>query len=148
MRAAKTKVQITLQSRQDDELSIHTYEGDWAVRNRSAFLVYEEVDEDRRLRTTVRWDPALQELKITRRGDVETEHHFVCGARRRGEYRVSGARLLMETETDELQVTGGADAKASLELPVTMEWKYRLWMSEESVGYFQLRLHIQEVITR
>ena len=135
-----------MESRQDDEVSVHTYTGDWAVRNRAAFLLYEEVEDDRKLRTTVRWDEELRELKITRRGDVETEHHFVQGARRRGEYRLTGSRLLMETETDHLAMATDAGAQSALELPMTIEWKYRLWMSEEPVGYFQLRLHIQEVI--
>ncbi|MFS0724739.1 DUF1934 domain-containing protein [Paenibacillus sp. 1P07SE] len=144
MQSAKTKVKMTLESRHDDELSVHTYSGDWAVRNRSAFLIYEELEEGRRLRTTVRWDDGLRELKITRRGDVETEHHYVQGARRRGEYRITGARLEMETETDYLALA--PDSESAHELPVTIEWKYRLWMSGEPVGYFQLKMHIQEVI--
>lgn len=146
MQPAKTKVRITLESRQDDEVTLHTYMGDWAVRNHSAFLLYEETEDDCKLKTTVRWDEELRELKITRRGDVETEHHFVQGARRRGEYRFTGSRLVMETETEYLAMVSDAGSQSALKLPLTIEWKYRLWMSEEPVGYFQLRLHIQEVM--
>ncbi|GGG25151.1 DUF1934 domain-containing protein [Paenibacillus abyssi] len=151
MRSAKRKVHITLESRQEDEVTMHEYVGEWVQKHRSVFLLYEESEEDGQVRTTVRWNE--EELKITRRGDVETEQTFAPGVRRPGVYRTANVAFAMETVTDGLSFYAdapGSDSDAAgdgvpFDLPLTIEWGYTLWMNEQHIGRFQIRLKIEEV---
>ncbi|XEC94870.1 DUF1934 domain-containing protein [Paenibacillus tarimensis] len=150
----KRKVRIALESRQEDEVTEHEYIGEWVNKNKSVYLQYEEDSEGEaeRTRTTVRWNG--EELKIMRRGTVQTEQTFALGKRRSGEYGTRDVRFAMETVTHSLTFSGerGSSAEqasggeeAAFRLPVTVDWSYTLWMDHQHIGRFQIRLRIQEV---
>ncbi|MBD2845592.1 DUF1934 domain-containing protein [Paenibacillus sp. IB182496] len=147
MTLTKRKVRIALESRQEDEVTRHAYAGEWVLRGRSAFLHYEEEEDGGRVRTVMRWGE--DEIKITRRGDVETEQTFVPNARRGGSYRMGGLSFPMETVTDAIafrdpQAQGEGARRDSMALPLTIEWSYSLWMEDQQIGRFEIRLDIWE----
>lgn len=145
MRRQKQLVRIRLESRQEDEQTIHEYEGEWIIKGRSSYLLYEESDEGgQSVKTTIRIGP--NELSIVRRGAVVSEQRYVEGLRQAGEYSTKGLRFRLETETEHLSVTGApAGEGPRLQLPLDIAWSYTLWMDEQHIGRFELRLYIQEV---
>jgi uncharacterized beta-barrel protein YwiB (DUF1934 family) len=133
------QVGIKLESRQDGEETVTEYTGTMFRKPNAVYLRYEETDEDGSgSSVTVRFGGG--ELKITRRGEVDSEQSFSLGMRKSGSYQSQIMRLSLETETDHLQITEGESGG----LPVTLEWRYELWINEEWTGRFDLRLHIQE----
>ncbi|RXZ79999.1 DUF1934 domain-containing protein [Paenibacillaceae bacterium] len=139
MRSDRRKVRITLESVQDSEVTVHHYEGFLIKKERYVYLQYDETEAGAAtVNTTVRWN--RQELKIIRRGDVDSEQTFIPGLRQKGEYRTPEMRFALETVTDELIIEGDSIDN----MPLLIQWSYTLWMESQHVGRFQIRLQVQE----
>ncbi|MFC4778978.1 DUF1934 domain-containing protein [Paenibacillus sp. GCM10023252] len=152
--ADRSKVQITLESIQDDgEPQVSRYTGDWFRKELSMYVRYEEQVEAeggaaQSIRTVIRMRE--DELTLTRRGLVNSEQLFVPGVRMPGSYRSPYTAFQLHTVTRELRyrtssngvLVQGADV-AALEPSYIVEWKYDLIVNEELSGRFHIRLHIQ-----
>jgi uncharacterized beta-barrel protein YwiB (DUF1934 family) len=135
----QVRVGIRLESSQEEETTITEYKGTLYRKPHAVFLRYEETGEDgSRSAVTVRFDGGV--LRIVRRGEVDSEQSYAVGKRLAGSYKSPYMKLGLETDTDHLQMTGGDRGG----LPVTLEWRYGLWVNEEWMGRFDLRLYIQE----
>ncbi|WP_028560251.1 DUF1934 domain-containing protein [Paenibacillus pinihumi] len=145
MKSNKRKVRIRLESRQEDEVTVHEYEGEWIPKFRSAYVLYEEREEGQDpVRTTVRIGKG--ELVISRRGHIRSEQRFVEGLRQPGEYSTPDIQFHLETVTEQLTLLqGDSGQQGAPELPADVAWSYTLWMNGQHIGRFQLRLQIQEV---
>ncbi|MBJ6360677.1 DUF1934 domain-containing protein [Paenibacillus sp. GCM10012307] len=145
MNKKKRKVRIRLESRQEDEVTVHDYEGEWIPKPRSAYVLYEEREEGQDpVRTTVRIGRG--ELTISRRGHIRSEQRFIEGLRQPGAYSTPGIQFKLETVTEQLTVLQGDHGEQGApELPLDIAWSYTLWMNGQHIGRFQLRLQIQEV---
>ncbi|PZD96461.1 DUF1934 domain-containing protein [Paenibacillus sambharensis] len=136
-------VRIVLESSQEGAApSMTRHTGLLYNKPKSIFIRYDEQEqqggESAAVGTTIRWDG--QELKLIRRGAVESEQSFVAGRRTGGIYRSALAEFRLETETTYLTVVTPQEAL----LPIAMEWHYQLWLSGEHAGQFQIRLTLQE----
>ncbi|CAM4468550.1 DUF1934 domain-containing protein [Paenibacillus tarimensis] len=135
-------VRIVLESSQEGASpTITRHTGLLYNKPKSIFIRYDEQEqggEGATVGTTIRWDG--QELKLIRRGAVESEQSFVAGRRTGGAYRSDLADFRIETETTYLTVAAPPEAL----LPITMEWRYELWLSGEHAGQFQIRLTLRE----
>lgn len=144
MARQKQLVRVRLESRQEDERTVHEYDGEWVIKERSGYLLYEEHDEGGHpVKTTIRVRP--DELSIVRRGAVVSEQRYIKGLRQAGEYSTKGLRFRLETVTDLLTITSAKAADSGLlPLPLDISWSYTLWMDEQHIGRFELRLYIEE----
>ncbi|MBB3114658.1 uncharacterized beta-barrel protein YwiB (DUF1934 family) [Paenibacillus phyllosphaerae] len=142
----KARVRITLESDIDGTKERNYFTGDWYRKDSTIFIRYEEDDETYgNVRTLVRWREG--ELKVKRQGGVEAEQMFVAGRRLNGSYTSAHARFPLETETSLLWMQSGDFTDRGMveevprpTLPMMLEWRYVLWIGEESVGQFKLRL--------
>ncbi|MOA06070.1 hypothetical protein D3C78_1256910 [compost metagenome] len=143
------KVRIALESVQDGDTIVHSYEGEWFRKERSIYVRYSELavpgdPESGEVRTLVRYRPG--ELSIVRRGAIESEQLFMPGLRRDGYYRSPLTTFPLETEATQLELHAAEeDAGDGLpsRLPFTLEWQYVLHVSDQMSGRFHIRLHIQ-----
>lgn len=145
--SSKAFVRITLDSTADGEKLSRTLDGEWYYRNNGIYVKYEEEDEGNRVRTLVSWKNGV--LKVTRRGDAESEQSFALGDRLPGYYANGQVRLNLDSETTLLRVVSdtipGADERALPQpaLPLVLEWHYNLWSEDEPAGRFIVRLHAE-----
>ncbi len=142
---AKASVRITLDSTANGEKLSRTLNGEWYYRNNGIYVRYEEEEEGRVVRTLVSWKDGV--LKVTRRGDAESEQTFAPGARLPGYYANAQVRLNLDTETTLLRVvsemTAGETERPAL--PLVLEWHYKLWSADEHAGDFVVRLHAERI---
>ncbi|NBD27043.1 DUF1934 domain-containing protein [Paenibacillus glycinis] len=144
----KAKVNIMLESNIDGELQQNRLGGEWYRKGSTFFLRYEETEEGSEVRTVVRWRDG--ELSVTRRGDVESQQTFVAGARRSGQYASRHASFALETETSFLWVQFGdllkpdpSEDRLLPNLPLLLEWHYKLLVDDEQIGDFVIRLRAE-----
>ncbi|MBO7748701.1 DUF1934 domain-containing protein [Paenibacillus sp. MWE-103] len=144
----KAAVIITLESVIDGEKQVSVMDGEWYRKGGTFFLRYEETEAESAVRTVVRWRDG--ELSVTRRGDVESQQTFAAGVRRSGEYASRHASFALETETSLLwaQFGGLMDADPDGErllpnLPLLLEWHYKLLVDGGQIGDFVIRLRAE-----
>ncbi|MFC5529076.1 DUF1934 domain-containing protein [Cohnella yongneupensis] len=145
--SSKASVRIMLDSTADGEKLSRTMNGEWYYRNNGIYVKYTEVDEGNSVRTLVSWKDGA--LKVTRRGDAESEQTFALGSRLPGYYSNGQVRLNLDTETTLLRVVAdtlpGMDEASDPQpaLPLLLEWHYTLWSAEEPAGTFIVRLYAE-----
>lgn len=140
----KRKANITLETRQGEEVVASSYTGDWYKKGHADYVSYLEPSGDggpAPIRALAKWNG--EELKITRRGGTESEHLFAAGRRCRGHYSSAQTQFALETVTQQL-VARERQREGRPEL--TLEWSYELWVEDYMAGLLELRLHIQEAI--
>ena len=152
-RAASIRVAVELETRhQGGKPDVRRYAGLLYRKPRGHYLVYEEAAADgtetadgERTKATIRWDG--EELKLMRRGAVESEQTFAAGRVTTGSYRLPQGAFELETRTHELRLESGA-ASAAAEWPrpvkATASWRYDLKLGGEAAGNFEIRLTIWE----
>ncbi|MGU3473610.1 DUF1934 domain-containing protein [Paenibacillus sp. D51F] len=136
----RVAVLIAIRSSQDGETAPPvTHKGEFFAKGKSRYIRYEERDElHGAVRTLIRWSG--DEIRLTRRGGVESEQTFAAGSNREGSYASGHLAFRMTVETEALSAEGAAGGL----LPLTLAWTYRLRIEDQLSGRFQLRLHIQE----
>lgn len=143
--SSKASVRIALDSTANGEKLSRELDGEWYYRNNGIYVRYTEEDEGNTVRTLVSWKDGT--LKVTRRGDAESEQTFALGDRLPGYYANAQVRLNLDTETTLLRVVsdmeagGSEDAPNRPTLPLLLEWHYKLWSADEHAGDFIVRLH-------
>ena len=143
-------VAVELETRhQGGEPEIRRYAGLLYPKPRGSYLVYEEAaDAGVQTRTTVRFGDG--ELKLVRRGAVESEQAFAARRVTQGWDRLPNRNIALETPTAALRVDTGASDEQGMAaewprpLNVTAEWQYDLKLGGEPAGNFEIRLHIRE----
>lgn len=135
----KRRVLIALESAQDGGArTVQTFRGEFYPKDKSVYVRYVEQDElHGPVRTLLRYSG--DELRLTRRGGVESEQVFAPGSRRTGSYKSPHLSFSLETGTTELTAEQGEGG-----LPLTLRWSYTLHIGDRESGRFQLRLHIRE----
>lgn len=134
---SNTPVQIELTSSVDGEVVRHRYDGDLYRKGQAVYVRYIEHDETgTETRTLLKLTE--QEIKLTRRGQVESEQSFALQERRRGYYQTSMGRLPLVTETLAMEVVLGAESCSAV-------WSYSLHIADEPAGLFKLKIMIREV---
>lgn len=132
----KRAVRIRIESKTGAEHQVHTAEGELYRKNDAYYLRYPEPDPAwGRTTVTVRWDDGG--IKVTRRGDVESDLTFRSGTRTFGTYALPQGRLELECYTNgiERRLTDGLG---------TMSWSYDLYTDGTHAGRIRLRLAIEE----
>ncbi len=144
------RVNIKLTSVQDGQTQTHKYSGEWFRKERSVYIRYSESvdtgpETKGEVRTLIRYRP--DELSITRRGAVQSDQTFIQGVRQSGQYQSAFTSFRLETATSLLKLTSSAKQDQTLlpvELPFSLEWKYKLYAEDQLSGQFHIKLHIQE----
>jgi uncharacterized beta-barrel protein YwiB (DUF1934 family) len=145
-------VSVELETRHQGGMpDIRRYAGLLYPKPRGQYLVYEEeAGSDagaEQTRTTVRLDG--EELKLVRRGAVESEQTFAAGRVTLGSYRLPHGTFELETHTHALRVDSGApgmETEWPRPLNVTAAWRYDLKLGGEPAGEFEIRLSIWEEV--
>lgn len=132
----KRKVRILLSSMSEGQQTVQEFEGDIYVKRGQFFIRYEE-DEQEMERTTTTVKINIDQLKIIRHGQVESEQPFRIGQWMSGFYRMGQARFLIRTFTHSVQNELNEQGIG------TVKWEYDLEMMDEPVG----RLAIQLTVT-
>lgn len=117
---------------------MHTTEaqGELYARNGSYYLRYTEPDQDfGRTTATVKWDE--RQVKVIRRGGVESELTFVAGERTAGAFALPQGRVRLEV------VTLGVERDMNEGLG-TLAWSYDMYTDGDYAGRMRLRLVIEE----
>lgn len=132
-----TPVEIELTSSVDGEVVRHRYGGDLYRKGQAFYVRYIEQDESGgETRTLVKLSE--QEIKITRRGQIESDQSFSLQERRRGYYQTVMGRLPLVTDTLSMDVRLGEDSCSAV-------WSYSLHIADEPAGLFKLKIMIREV---
>lgn len=134
------QVQLTLQSDQDGEQSTTQFIGQAFQKGSSLYIRYTESADtlQQEVRTVVKIDD--HEVKIMRRGAVESDQTFRQEERLPGSYRSPFATFTLLTHTRQLtQVLDGHLGRVN--------WEYELYVHEELTGTFKISLHIQALDT-
>jgi uncharacterized beta-barrel protein YwiB (DUF1934 family) len=139
----KVPVRIQLESDSDGEKLSQQLTGEWYAKGRAVYLRYEESEDSRTVRTLLMWKDG--QLRLTRKGDVESEQTFSAGGKFEGFYRAETVRFELETVTSLLRIVASGEEGEEGEpptpaLPMLFEWHYELWTGGEKAGLFKVRL--------
>jgi uncharacterized beta-barrel protein YwiB (DUF1934 family) len=142
-------VALTLESRQDGDLSVSHHRGVLYRKPGAFYIQYEENGPDgeadaARGRTSVTLKADGGGLRMVRQGATEGTMTFAPGRKASGSLLTSVGRFRLDTETSRLHIEPDGRAKAEAPLPWRMEWAYRLWINEQYAGRFVLKLRIEE----
>lgn len=153
--ADKLPVLITIDSRQDDERVTQRVEGELYRKGSYFYIRYIETEPQpervkRRSdssadasRTQVTLKVSENLIKLTRRGQVESEQSFSLGARQNGYYRSSAIRFLLTTVTSKLSWDEPWPFEGPLQFDeLRIAWSYQLYIEERCTGKFNIRLRI------
>jgi len=143
----KRQVRIRLESVQSigdsgDDTTVHEAKGDLYFKSGTCYLRYNDPgDESGQTMVTIRIDPG--ELKVIRRGTVESEQAFVPNREVIGHYRSPLAKFRMTslTKTMEVWLSGPADSDRA---GGAVSWIYDLYVGDELVGRFHNKLEFKE----
>jgi len=130
-------VRIELRSIWDGEQTEHRYIGELYHKGAAIYVRYSELDDEGAGETRTLVKLTEQEIKVTRRGQVESEQLYVLHEQRRGFYRTDLGTLPVVTHTSELSLQ-------RMDGVYTAAWTYSLHIAEESAGNFNLKLTIRE----
>src|SRR5690554_765224 len=112
------KVSIKMVSEWEKESTVQLAEGTLYERSGSWFLRYEEPDQDQGVITaTIKF--TLNQIKLMRRGAVESDMTFEWGVTHQGFYTTSLVHMELQTVTTEI-VVDVTDGKG------TLNWSYLL----------------------
>lgn len=131
----KADVTLTIQSRSAGQEMKQTVPAVRYWKEGRLFLHYSETDAEMgRTTTLIRATP--EEIRILRRGDVQSEQVFRLGQKSTGYYETPFGRMELETQTHKLstdlqEVTG------------TLSWVYDLNVSGSHAGTFALTLEFR-----
>lgn len=149
----KRQVRLRIISEQDHETTEHHADAVLYRKPGAIYLRYNEPEGSMGgpVTTTVKADSA--DLKLIRRGAVESEQLFAAGRTLAGYYRSPHIDFPMKTYTYSLDIhwshLDGGKADGGVErLPLsgTIRWKYDLYANDEYIGQFAIVLDIQEEI--
>lgn len=134
------QVQLTLQSDQDGEQSTTQFIGQAFQKGSSLYIRYTESADplQQEVRTVVKIDD--HEVKIMRRGGVESDQTFRQEEQLPGSYRSPFMTFALSTHTT--QLTQELDGHLG-----RVNWEYELYVHEELTGTFKISLHIQALDT-
>lgn len=141
----KQQIWIKLESAQEDETVSQQMSGEWYVKGKAFYITYEEQSEAGAVRHLLRYEP--NELKVFRRGAVESEQVFRLHEQRRGYYDNRLIKLEVEAYTHQLAIKDQHDGVVlglPSRLPFSLYWDYELFVGEQSTGRFKLRLVLRE----
>ncbi|MBG9732778.1 MULTISPECIES: DUF1934 domain-containing protein [Paenibacillus] len=153
--ADRLPVLITIDSRQDDERVTQQVEGELFRKGSNFYIRYIEAEPQpervkRRSdssidasRTQVTLKVSENLIKLTRRGQVESEQSFALGARQNGYYRSSAIRFPLTTVTSKLSWDEPWPFEGPLQFDeLRIAWSYQLYIEERCTGKFNIRLRI------
>jgi len=143
----KRQVRIRLESVQSSgeavsESTVHEAKGDLYYKSGTCYLRYNDPgDESGQTMVTIRISPG--ELKVIRRGTVESEQAFVPNREIIGHYRSPLAKFRMTSLTNVMEVwlSGAADSEHAAG---AVSWIYDLYVGDELVGRFHNKLEFKE----
>jgi uncharacterized beta-barrel protein YwiB (DUF1934 family) len=123
---------LCIESRSDGQTVTQNIQADMYVKGNAYFIRYLETEGGiGRISATVRIQQ--DEIRILRRGDMESEMMFVAGMNKHGWYALPQGRIELETRTSEIIVQwSDAGGHAS--------WSYELMVDGQSSGFFELKL--------
>ena len=134
--AHRISVRIKLVSTWDDERIEQDYRGELYRRGSAIYVRYTEQDEQGgKTRTVVKLSE--REIKIMRRGEIESEQTFVLHHKRKGHHRTPAGTLPIVTDTRSMRLEQQNGRW-------TAAWSYILYVADEPAGNFNLKLNIQE----
>ncbi|UHA75245.1 DUF1934 domain-containing protein [Paenibacillus sp. 481] len=163
----KLQVYITVRSRQDEEQVVQRIVGDLYRKGDSFFLRYvepapeqegvkrrrgsksetasQQTSDDSTTGTTqVTMKISKDQMKLIRRGHVESEQTFDMKQRQTGFYRSPVMRFLMTTETTKLDLGAAWPFEGPLQFEqLELEWAYRLYIEDQCTGQFDLLLRLR-----
>lgn len=153
--ADRLPVLITIDSRQDDERVTEHVRGDLYRKGSHFYIRYTETQSQpervkRRSdsaedasRTQVILKVSENQVKLTRRGQVEAEQTFALGARQNGYYRSSAIRFPLTTATSKLSWDKPWPFEGPLQFDeLRIAWSYQLYIEERCTGKFNIQLRI------
>src|SRR5690606_18085426 len=141
----KQNIIATFRSWQGEETTLLQYDGELFMKDKSFFIRYTEQTEEGEIRHLLRYQ--LDELLVTRKGQVQSEQIYRVGEPRSGYYSNQMISLEVSAHTRRLQLL---DTESNVmntlptQLPFSLEWDYELFVNEQSSGRFTIRLEIQE----
>ncbi|MGM9968259.1 MAG: DUF1934 domain-containing protein [Rummeliibacillus sp.] len=112
-------------------------EGKIMQKNDQIYLQYEEIQEDQRMNTTLRF--GQEDAIIMRNGDVKMRMPFVLGQVRRGHYNSEYGQLPIVTKTKEMKFEPSETIQNG-----RFYLQYELIIGEQSVGDYCLELNYTE----
>jgi len=143
----KQSVHIQFESVQDNETLKQQLLGEWYVKGKAIYITYEEQTEMGVVRNILRYD--AKELKIMRRGALNSEQIHRAHERLRGYYDNSYIKLETEAYTHKLVIKdqhNGVIVGLPSRLPFSLHWEYDLYSGDQSIGRFKLCLFLKEDI--
>lgn len=132
----KKSVRVDLRSESEDGPIRQSMRGelyDWGDR---FYVRYQEKDPAMgQTETTVKCEPG--QIKVIRRGDVESVQTFQLRRKLRGTYRTDQGGFLLENETHSMQIHKQNNAGF-------IAWRYDLFVAGQFAGTFAIKLEFVE----
>lgn len=141
----KTSIKLTLVSKQEAEALTQSFMGELYLKGNSIFIKYAEHIEGQEIRHLIRYSP--NELKLTRRGLVESEQVYRLHEQTGGYYDNHMVHIKMETVTKQLTATDKEKRiiiGVPTALPFHLNFDYDLFVDGQPAGQFEIRLTIEE----
>ena len=134
----KRAVRIRIESRQEENVNVQQARGHLYLNGGVYYLRYAEPeDELGAVMTTVRWDG--EQIRIVRRGSVDSEMTFRAGQRTFGTYALPQGRAMLECRTERIDARIGGGFG-------TIAWSYDLYIDGMHAGQLGLKLVIEEEV--
>lgn len=141
----KQHVWIEFESTQDNEKVSQQMTGEWYIKGKAFYITYEEQTEAGTIRHLLRYEP--EELKVMRKGALESEQIYRMHERRQGYYDNRIVKLELQAYTHQLSIRDQYDQVVlglPSRLPFSLIWEYDLFVGEQATGRFKLRLLLKE----
>lgn len=133
----KRKVRILLSSTSEGQQNRQEFDGEVYVKKGVFFIRYEEDEREMGLTTTT-VKINIDQLKIIRHGQVESEQSFRTGQWMSGFYRMDQGRLRMQAFTHSMQNELNEHGLG------TVKWEYDLEMMDDPVGRLAIQLSVTD----
>ncbi|MBN3524428.1 DUF1934 domain-containing protein [Paenibacillus apiarius] len=151
--ANKRKVHIVIDSRQDDERVTQEVNGELYRKGEHFYVRYTEPvnhpdgkkdsDIGASSPTQVMIKISKRQIKLTRRGQVESEQTFSHREQRGGYYRSEALRFPMTTYTSLMEWNEPWPFDGPLQFDqLTLTWAYQLYIEEQCTGQFEIKLNV------
>ncbi len=138
----KRQVIVHIQSASKEQSLNQIADGEMIERGKHLYIRYPEQDPNMgQTMTTVKVDVSYQvdkpSIKVLRHGDIQSEQTFDLNQRWAGFYVSPHLRMELVTQTHDINI----ELEDGLG---TIHWSYDLYVGEQNMGTYQLKLEIQE----
>lgn len=132
----KTPIHIAIESKSNGQVITQSSQGELYQAEDQVIVRYRESEQSMgNTMTTVKCKSGI--IKVIRHGDVESDQTFEQGKRIAGSYQTGQGRFALESQTHQISV-------ALEQLPGSIHWNYDLYISEQIVGTYDIKLAIVE----